>query len=632
MKNYNFAETFKKNVRATWKRLREIHNRFKTFYEEKTFFAALILSPILSIGMLLLLKLMNFLNITSTSTVISALTAIASVLASIIGIIVAILLVSFELLRRTYGSFVFRKFFQDSAFKFVLWSFISTIVISIITAVNIGEELTASNLWLFKLSLFLFIFCLLILPFSIQEILQSVGPKRKIKEIISKINTNNTTNLSMDAFQRFPSTYISNLEENPILVLSEAAIQTIKDNDLLMSKFILFESANKLLELLQDNIKNKFAKRNIINSFLIIFRHSAEEAFRQSDETILINLLDVIKKIHVFCAKNKVPLYEVVELNEMLQEILEKAIKNDFVEVGKEGLWTIQYILKEHLENNVPLEEDVWSLHVWDGKKNISHDSNKNLQWNYISRSYIHMLYGLVKKSIESSKAELVGTGLFSFEKIAYEAVESTLGNLQKKVIVDFCYYYIKSLMLECVNSSLYDTVSKSFAFDSSIVNNFLDKKAEFSKKPLIYFGDTLIQLAQKNVLDTFTLNNFGAIGRGLVDHIDDNFHKEALLFIIEVFNKIREVLENNSETTATDNIIAYIETYGQVESFKKWIESKNKHDNRIEEKISLLLNNFKKLEKYKQEYEDEKIKWPNLNLEENKADYSVKNKKNGEN
>jgi len=56
-----------------------------------------------------------------------------------------------------------------------------------------------------------------------------------------------------------------------------------------------------------------------------------------------------------------------------------------------------------------------------------------------------------------------------------------------------------------------------------------------------------------------------------------------------------------------------YLEIFGQVESLKKWMESKNKHNDVVEQRISSTLEKFNNLESHKKSYEGEIIKWPTL-------------------
>lgn len=603
----------------------KIIERWKSFFRNNflVIFIIVLIIVLLLVAWFSKRQFPNVLKVDNTTVVIAVLTTIASVLAAILGILIAILMVAFELFRKTYVSYASKEFFQSSALKPLFTLFISTIIISIISIADTKYSISVSNLNLFYLSLFLFIFCMIILyPFS-KTILTSANSKKRINDIVDKINERNINSLSLEAFRRSPSAYISEVGKNPILMLSEAAIQTIKDNDILISKFIIFESTNKLMDLLKRNkddtsniaVNNKCI---IVSKFLIIFRHSAEQAIKQRDTATLLTILESIRAIHIFFADNKAPCNEFRELDDALQEILKQAIKEDILEVAKYGFWTIAEILERHLEKNVPKEKDIWSLHPWNEVKNTKIDYNKSIHWDYISEHYNSILNELLKKSVELRKTELITQGLLTLEGIASYVVKSNLGNLQKKHIVWICYSYIKSIVIDSVNQGIYDSnsIGLTLSFNPFSVSGALDKKAEFSKIPLIYFSDTLVQLAQKNVLNSMLLNCLGTVGRESVEKIEDNLHAEALLFICNTFDQMRKILEKNDKEMG--NRSAYIEIFNQVSSLKRWMESENKHNNIVEKKISTVLKRFKNINDYKKELENQTVKWPALKHKRN--------------
>ena len=82
-----------------------------------------------------------------------------------------------------------------------------------------------------------------------------------------------------------------------------------------------------------------------------------------------------------------------------------------------------------------------------------------------------------------------------------------------------------------------------------------------------------------------------------------DEFRKMP---ICKTFDRIREEIEK-SQKPEKDR--AYPEAFKQVESLKRWVQSKNKHDKAVEDEIESVLGKFKELEAY----EGKTIKWPTL-------------------
>lgn len=143
-----------------------------------------------------------------------------------------------------------------------------------------------------------------------------------------------------------------------------------------------------------------------------------------------------------------------------------------------------------------------------------------------------------------------------------------------------------------------------------------LGPKKEFSKEPLIRFCETLILLNKRNALSTFDLNELGATGRGCVCKLDEHpLYKEALIFIVETFNKLREDIEEDIEKEINNSDIKriYIKLREQVFSLKRWMEAHNKKDNEVETLIDDTLGSFTHYEELKNELEKGIVKWPTL-------------------
>ena len=112
--------------------------------------------------------------------------------------------------------------------------------------------------------------------------------------------------------------------------------------------------------------------------------------------------------------------------------------------------------------------------------------------------------------------------------------------------------------------------------------------------------------------MDTFVLNELGATGRGCVHKLDEHpLYKEALIFIVKTFNKLREDVEKEINNSNIKRI--YIEVRDQVFSLKRWMKDYNKKDEEIEILIENTLSSFDYYEELKNELEKGIIKWPTL-------------------
>lgn len=558
----------------------------------------------------------NVLEIRNVSAGIIALSTIIGSLAAILGIIIAIMLVAFEILRKIYFTYAFKSFFQDKHLKKLFFIYIFTIIVSILTLVSLSDPLSSRDVDLIYFSLLLFVGSLLILfPYS-QKIISSTQSKKRIEDLVERIDDEEIVLFRLQNHLMLTpvldygdgdyDVVTPPIEKNPIYILREVAIRSLKDDDQIIPRFILAESTKKLLTVLK-NVENYDKSRETINVFLSIIKNTASQAIKSRQEVMLHAILEAIEGIHSFCAENKLPWYVVIELNDALIEINEEMMKSDLINVSPRGLHTIERIMKEHLEKNIPLEDEIWLLSAMDDKK-VQQDTNKDVQWQEVSDSYIRMVLNLTETAIELQKSEVVNTGLFVLDNIASVVIDMNLGDRQKTWIIRWCYYYVKELILKCVKEGLYrkGTVRPHFfAMDKA-----LEKKARYSNIPLITFSDILIQLAQKKSLDSFILNDLGTLGRGSIGKIgEDAIYKDSVLFIVKVFDKIKKIAEKDLNE---ENKQIYVEIHTQLDSFRRWIENSEKKDSDVEIALNDVINSFSKLDQIKREYEKGAITWGN--------------------
>jgi len=551
-------------------------------------------------------RLPSFLGIKSLSSANTVLAVIVGALGSLLGIIIAVILVAFEILRKTYTTYATKAFFQNERLRELFVLYVSTIIVSILTIASLSYPLDSRDVCRIYISLYLFIGSISVLfPYS-KEIIASAQSKEKIRELVNQVDY-----WAVSSFSRFrppvpPSTYIESMEDNPIFILSEVSVRTLKDDDRLIPNLVLVESTNKLLKML-DTASNK---RETINAFLIIFRNTAQQAIHYRQEGILRTIMYSIEIVHNFCAEKRIPWHEVIELNEFLNDMLEESIKVGLNQTVEHGFWMIERLMKEHLDKNVPNEDEIWDLHIRTGKE-VPVDHEKSLQWENVSTEYIRMISNLVEKSIELKCGEIVRTGLSSLIRIASEVIDSKLGDLQKADIVRLCYYYAKALTLKCVDENLYKKVLALSPFEFLRIEEALENEAEFSKIPLIEFSDFIIKLAKENSLDTFDLNELGSIGRSAIDKLGKNKkYKDALIFIIDVFDKLREITE--TDLTEEKKRI-YLAISSQAESLKNWMKQHEKKDEEVQSKLNSVLSKFSKIEVLRREQEQNIVKWPEI-------------------
>ena len=543
----------------------------------------------------------NVLEIRNVSVGISVLSTIIGSLSAILGIVIAVMLVAFEILRKTYSAYAFKNFFQDEHLKEIFSIYTSTIIVSVLALASLSDPLNSRDINLIYLSLTLFVGSLLVLfPYS-QKIISSTQSNKRIGDLVKRIDSKETKFFRRQNYLRDPTL----IEENPIFILSEVTVRALKNDDQILSHFIVDKSTEKLLTIL-NNVDNYDEAGETIDAFLNIYKNAASQATKSCQERTLYEVLGAIEGIHYFCAENKIPWNVVIGLNDTLVEIIEGTTESDLINASQQGLYAIGRIMKMHLEKNSPYEDEIWLLSTKDDK-NIQDEINKDLQWADISDRYTRMISSITETAIELQKGEIVNTALYVLEGIALAVMDMNLGDRQKTLIIERCYYDVEKIVLKCVDAGLYrkGTIKPPSAFV-----NASKKEAKFSNIPVIAFSNILIQLAQRNLLDSFSLNMLGTFGRSSIHKIEEGeFYKDSILFIIKTFNKIKNIIE---EDLNEENKLFYMELNTQLNSFKKWMENYKKNDSDVETALSDAINSFSKVGQIKSEYEKDTIIWGN--------------------
>lgn len=304
------------NLKKNWEDYKYLLNKIIEIFDLKLL---ILILGILCILISPIIKIPNFIGISSYQASIT-LTIIIGALSSILGVLIAIIIVAFNILRKSYNTYAFKTFFENPKLSEFITIYLMTITISYFTLITISDPLKFQSINLIYLSTILFIFSIWsIFPYS-RAIIISTQSEENIEKIVSSIERSDIN--AFDIRTNLIDSYsISRIEDNPIFILSELGTRTLNEDDRLTSIRILVKTKEKLISMLDYCIKNKdkiqsgtFDKdgkrldqdeRILINGFLIIVKSIALKSVQIKNEFVLQNVFGFIEDIHVFCAKNK---------------------------------------------------------------------------------------------------------------------------------------------------------------------------------------------------------------------------------------------------------------------------------------------------------------------------------------
>ena len=174
---------------------------------------------------------------------------IISSLSSILGIALAIMLIGFELIYRTYSNYVKNIFFNNPKFKELIILYLSTILFGAITLITLDESTRSFNLLI--LNFYLFLLCLAILFSHTKSLIFAVVSTDTIKKLVKSLD-NKSIKTRYPGQTNSPALladYIDRIENDSLFVLGEAASNYLKNDNTTRAYTIVVEVTRKLLGL-----------------------------------------------------------------------------------------------------------------------------------------------------------------------------------------------------------------------------------------------------------------------------------------------------------------------------------------------------------------------------------------------
>lgn len=554
-----------------------------------------------------IIQIPNFIGISDTQAASNILISGIGALASILGVVIAVILVAFNLLRKQYNLYAFKTFFKEKKLSELITIYISTIIIAYLTLISISNPLKPQTINLIYFSIFLFIFSLLIVfPYS-NKIISSTQSKKNIELLVNQINKSHIaifearTNLT-------PPYIISKIEESPIYTLSELGKRTLKDDERIISMRILVESERKLFSILDEYPKNdsnnhiKYnvnedpnqEKRSIINGFLLIVKSISYQAVELKQEGVLRNVWGFIEDIYDYCFENNIPYYTVIELDYFIENLLNESLNVKLDDTTKIGLQITEEVMEKQLKNNL----------------------EKNEVFNFLSRDrYIRIISKITERAIELDQNEIVDAGIFYLDNLVLNILNMEIESSQKHSVIKTCCNHIKYLILEIFEKDIHKGNYNLDKLASDARNAILKNEEDIFREILFSISQILFTLNRKELLDWNSLNILAGIGRISVSKLNDNIiYRKSIIFIIKVFDTIRNRIEEKENLT-NKNKSSYLDLYKQTSSLKEYLIKEERYDTEIEILINDVLSNFNLYEEIKKEIEEDiiTIKWPEI-------------------
>lgn len=497
-------------------------------------------------------------------------------LSSLSGILIAVFLIVFEILRQKLGESANDYFFKNRNLMFVLFLFIITITSAFISKFihNSLPQNNVNNLMYFNAILFM-LSIITIIPSSL-SILLSLKYEKVIKTLVEKITFDEIMEISHTMpylVELSDSQSIENLTFNKLKNIAKKNM----NNEVSISKLIVKELTHKLSREIDNNVDNNgYNKKRLStpqqNFFIPYFELLTKDLSKQALKNNDIEFVKMINhNMYSFlneCITTKININdfreEIKKLDEHQKKLIEKALKKNDIEFIKDidkGLYTLLrkcvttkvnlkdlkkaiktldeyqksliefgniYVLVEfnlqvgiiisNALKNAPAEIHLSSLYSTYKEINIPPNNyEEESKWDVITDNLIKIPLNGLEYSIQSNHREFFNYYLGQVSSIVQQISQlQNLGSLQKNYLIFWLKFYQTSSMLKLLKQNKDETSQHSVFENAFMIDNLIedDTLLERYLKPM---GNFMIELLKIKRLDLLCLTRFGVYGNRLI-------------------------------------------------------------------------------------------------------------------
>lgn len=546
---------------------------------------------------------------TAPASLVAVLTTIAEALASLVGIVIAVILVALELFQATFSTTAVREVFRTPTFRRLLTLYLYTIGLALGVTLFVGDSVSPTVIALSYLVGALTAACLLVLYPALKRILSATRVSyARLQELAATID-------GPELGHRFGLIHardLERLEGDPAYLLSEIAIRSIARGDRVAPRMVIGVVTDRLLHILKNDAPNSQPERlrDRLQSFLPIYRSVGSAAVSQDDELTLKWLYRSAELIHQLAAELKLPWHVLVEFDEWLQAIAVASAERGLDDTTRVAAWAVSNILEAQLRHNVPDEKDVWDLSRNDGDQLREPDYDKANQWSTVSERYISILVRLIEALLEHDHIELATMGLMRLAGVmdTVHRLEN-LGPSQKDRIIRRSLLEAEMLVVDKSKHLPLRTLLALYPFSSLRLKKWLDDDTLYAKLAILVLCRTLLRLGEQKRLDGYALNELGTLARGSIERIDDAPRfGEAVVLACDTFQRMSE-LYGQPASVSDVQVIRDVEE--QLKSLENWFAAKTKVSAGAQEHLHDALQSVRAVVIPEQLQRLEKLEWP---------------------
>lgn len=514
--------------------------------------------------------LLNLSSINSTSffeLLISATT-------SIFGILIAVILLTFEFVKHTAFRRKEKNILTNAIVTNIVSVAISVIILSLISYLSIQDFKQSNNLSIAYFLGFLFvIFIISIFP-ATKKILETANTLKNTKEEIQ--------NLTLEQFKEIltlkDDKFISKDNKFALVRIRHELLNSVRECDYEAYTAILEELNNKAIELI-GNGDNRQTTEIVFRGISFIWNAGNFEALRVGNYQFYETIWECVEELYEYAAKKKIYLLHFEFVDSFVRDFVKFCSRNKLGDSLSTAAKILSNIFKQNLKFNCPPQEEINELYyIYEDGNKMQHFISSSIQWDKINE-FVSLINTIQTNAIENIDKELYDTCRYELEYIVKEIGH---GNFPEIKIYQEAYIIVGIISHQTYNAynaneeELFKESMWTFRIDTGFIADLIQKEKFYVKRILQDISDFIIKSQRKERLDEFfSLNYWGALGRHISKYyLANETAQKAMEYILDTLDALKQEIESTQLPNQAKN---YNEIKKQFESIKTWLLNDNK-------------------------------------------------------
>ena len=531
----------------------------------------------------------DFLGLSNHKEPSKILELLCTILTSTVAVVVAFVVITFEVLKRKLGPHALKGFFSNKNFARWITLSVAAIFLSVITLIRYDGISNNTSLTLYYYDTILALLALVTLfpiCYDVLEMSTSTAPIEEAVEAFKKTlgqGDHNLQNVTMNTWDS-----LVEYQGNPVNRLRDIAIRYVRDGDTAEAQAIMRETTLVVLSHL-GNTPTGDRIYQAFNKLLLVWKSIMSEAIGKKDTRTLEALWRNVRWIYRHIALNKLYLGDFHELESFVGEYISSLDDEGYEDPMLVGFEVLNESMREQFLLNCPPAEEIsltyYSKNELPPKKL---DFKFEYHWKLMTSDYVAKLQEWGEAAARKNNSAQLDAVSVNLHTLLFDVRESSVNNLLKRSFANNILMAMAELAKRRIDMEVQRFPSLSLPLSPSDIEEILEKEEDYYAFAVIVYCSTISYIIRsKYPVDYWTLNELGTLGRILsTKESRRREFKESQLYVVEYFLRVGmdlvKVGKNSSQT------IKWLTA--QFEDAHSFYSSKNSNpDPEIIEKFALI-------------------------------------------